>query len=238
MAIPFLNRPGSATSDAALASDDETPWVSHAYSLKGLIPPALLLLSAWLVFPYDAYLAYHCHEVPGGHPKWLRNIFDNVEPFGHLVGVVIASSLVLLLGRNQWKAGLSVFWAGLFGGLAANLGKLLLGRVRPRNFDFATFDSHATITGWMPLLSEGSAGQSFPSAHTATAVALAVFLGSLYPRTRWFFFAMTLLVMGHRVHSGAHYPSDIFTGAALGWLVALVCLRSAIRFRYLNPSGS
>lgn len=233
MAIPFLNRPGSAPSDGRLAIGDEAPWVSHAYSLNGLIPPALLLLSAWLVFPHDAYLALYCHKIPNGHPKWLRNIFDNVEPFGHIVGVVIASALVLLLGRKQWKAGMSLFCAGLFGGLAANCGKLFLGRVRPRNFDFATLDSHATITGWLPFLSEGSAGQSFPSAHTATAVAMAVFLGSLYPRARWFFFAMTLLVMAHRLHSGAHYPSDILTGAALGWLVALACLRSAVRYRYV-----
>lgn len=231
MAIPFLNHPASAVSDGVL--DEDAPWVSHAYSRRGLIPPCLLLLLAWLVFPYDASLALFCHKIPNGHPKWLRNIFDNVEPFGHLVGVVIASSLVLLLGKKQWKAGFSVFCAGLFGGLSANFGKLWLARVRPRNFDFATLDSRATITGWMPLLSRGSAGQSFPSAHTATAVAMAVFLASLYPRTRWFFAVMTLLVMGHRLHSGAHYPSDILTGAALGWLVALVCLRSAIRYRYL-----
>jgi membrane-associated phospholipid phosphatase len=229
MGIPFLNRPASD----GLRAGDEAPWVSHAYSLKGFVPPALLIYLAWLVFPYDAQIALYCHKIQGGHPKWLRNIFDNVEPFGHLVGVVIASTLVLLLGGKQWKAGFSVFCAGLLGGLAANFGKLWLGRVRPRNFDFATLDSHATITGWMPFLSGGSAGQSFPSAHTATAVAMAVFLGSLYPRTRWFFVAMTLLVMGHRLHSGAHYPSDILTGAALGWLVALVCLRSAVRYRYL-----
>jgi membrane-associated phospholipid phosphatase len=236
MAISFLNRSGSAPSESVLPAGDDSPWVSHAYSPKGLIPPVLLILSAWLVFPHDAYLAYHCHKLPNGHPKWLRNIFDNVEPFGHLVGVVIASALVLLLGQKQWKAGLSLLCAGLFGGLAANCGKLLLGRVRPRNFEFATLDSHATITSWMPFLSGTSGSQSFPSAHTATAVAMAVFLGSLYPRARWLFFVMTLLVMGHRLHSGAHYPSDILTGAALGWCVALVCLRSAIRYRYLTLS--
>ncbi len=233
MAIPFLNRPGSALSDSPSFRNDDAPWVSHAYSLKGLIPPALLLLSAWLIFPHDAYLAYHCHKIPAGHPKWLRNIFDNVEPFGHGVGVVIASMLVLLLDRKQFKCGMSLFCAGLCGGLSANFAKLWLGRLRPRNFDFQSLDSHATLTGWMPFLSGGSNSQSFPSAHTATAVAMAVFLTSLYPRARWFFCVLTLLVMCHRVHSGAHYPSDILTGAALGWLVALVCLRTAIRYRYL-----
>ena len=236
MAIPFLNRPNFAPSEAGATNPNDAPWVSHAYSLKGLIPPALLLLSAWLIFPHDAYLAYHCHEIPAGHPKWLRNIFDNVEPFGHGVGVVIASTLVLLLGQKQSKCGLSLFCAGLGGGLSANFAKLWLGRVRPRNFDFASLDSHATITSWMPFLSGGSSSQSFPSAHTATAVAMAVFLASLYPRARWFFCVLTLLVMCHRVHSGAHYPSDILAGAALGWCVALVCLRTAIRRRYLIVS--
>ena len=233
MTIPFLNRPGSVVTGGPSLADADLPWISHAYSPKGLIPPALLLLAAWLIFPHDAYLAYHCHKIPAGHPKWLRNIFDNVEPFGHGVGVVIASSLVLLLGQKQWKSGMSLFCAGLGGGLSANLAKLWLGRVRPRNFDFASLDSHATITGWMPFLSGGSGSQSFPSAHTATAVAMAVFLASLYPRARWFFLVLTILVMCHRLHSGAHYPSDILTGAALGWCVALICLRTAVRYRYL-----
>jgi membrane-associated phospholipid phosphatase len=220
-------------------TDRENPvWISHAYSLKGLIPPALLLLSAWLVFPLDAWVSLYCHKFPAGHPKFLRNIFDNVEPFGHAVGVVIASLAVLRIDRQQSKAGWTVLSAGLGAGLLADFAKLWVSRVRPRNFDFSTLDANATIAGWLPWFDAGSGSQSFPSAHAATAFAMAVVLSSLYPRGRMLFFLMAVLVMGHRLHSGAHYPSDILAGAALGWLFALGCLRLAVKHRYLKLENS
>ena len=215
----------------------DAPWVSHAYSLKGLIPPGLLLLSAWLVFPWDAWISLYCHRIPAGEPKFLRNILDNVEPFGHAVGVVVASLLVMLLDPKQWKTGTSVFCAGAGGGLAADFFKLCVGRVRPRNFDFASLDAQATLTGWLPIFNGGGSGsQSFPSAHAATAFGLAVMLSSIYPRARWLFFLMAVMVLGHRLHSGAHYASDILAGAAIGWLVALCCVRFAVRFRYFHAT--
>ncbi len=209
------------------------PRVSQAYSWKGLIPPLLLLIAAGLVFPWDAWISLHCHKIPRGEPEFLRNILDNVEPFGHGVGVVIAALLILLLEQRQRKTGWSLLTAGLGAGLLADFVKLWMGRVRPRNFDFATLDAQATITGWLPFLNGGSGSQSFPSAHTATAFAMAVMLSSLYPRGRWLFFLMAVLVVGHRLHSGAHYASDILAGAALGWLFALWCIRLAVRHRYL-----
>ena len=228
--IPMTFAPQFLMSDRA----GRPLWISHAYSPKGLILPGLLLLSACLVFPYDAWISLHCHEIPNGEPEFLRNILDNVEPFGHGVGVVIAALLVLLLDQRQRKTGLSLLTAGLGAGLAADFAKLWMGRVRPRNFDFSTLDSQATITGFLPFLNGGSGSQSFPSAHAATAFAMAVMLGSLYPRARALFFLMAVMVLGHRLHSGAHYASDILAGAGLGWLFARMCLRLAVRYRYLN----
>ncbi|MCA9070402.1 MAG: phosphatase PAP2 family protein, partial [Planctomycetaceae bacterium] len=212
-------------------------WFSHAFSLKGLIFPGLLFLSAWLILPYDPWISLHCHAIPHGEPKALRNILDNVEPFGHGVGVVVASLLVFLLHPNRWLTSLSVFSAGVGGGLLADLLKLSVGRIRPRNFDFATLDVHATFTNFLPILNGKSGSQSFPSAHAATAFGMAVMLSSLYPRARWLFFLMAIMVMGHRLHSGAHYPSDILAGAGLGWLVALFCIRFAVRFRFVTEEN-
>ena len=115
---------------------------------------------------------------------------------------------------------------GAFGaGALADFLKLLLARTRPSysNLEGAVFD---TFVAWFPDWRERSLDliynhklQSFPSAHTATAVGLAAALAFLYPRGRWLFAGFALLAGIQRVQSGAHFPSDVLAGAALGCLV-------------------
>jgi len=69
------------------------------------------------------------------------------------------------------------------------------------------------------LLSTNSLQQSFPSAHTATAAALAVVLTSVYFRGVWLFYSVVVLVAMQRVETGAHYVSDVLCGAAIGCVV-------------------
>ncbi|MDR0976453.1 MAG: phosphatase PAP2 family protein [Prevotellaceae bacterium] len=59
---------------------------------------------------------------------------------------------------------------------------------------------------------------SFPSAHTATAFALATSLSLEYPK--WYVIAPSALwacsVGMSRMNEGVHYPSDVLAGAAIG----------------------
>jgi len=79
--------------------------------------------------------------------------------------------------------------------------KLLLARVRPYAF---TLDGSVwtTFGQWLPALSTGSEGQSFPSGHTATAVAMAGALIWLYPNGRYLFPLLAVLVGCQRIESG------------------------------------
>ena len=109
-------------------------------------------------------------------------------------------------------------------GLVVDIFKLLIERTRPRAI--------AELTGWgwesfqsiLPMFSAGSNGQSFPSAHSATAAGLSVGLFALAPHGRWFFLLPTVLVMLQRVESRAHFPSDVFFGAAVGLMVGWLLL--------------
>ncbi|UQX04634.1 phosphatase PAP2 family protein [Streptomyces sp. RerS4] len=58
---------------------------------------------------------------------------------------------------------------------------------------------------------------SFPSGHTAAAVAFTATVASCRPWAGAACAVPTVLVALERLHSGAHYPSDVAAGAASAW---------------------
>jgi membrane-associated phospholipid phosphatase len=171
--------------------------------------------------------------LPGGAlPGDLRKFVDLCEIFGHGLGVAaIAIALFHLDPGKRWALPrlLAIAYSG---GLGANLLKFLVVRTRPHGFDLAASDVWHTLQDW--TWHRSSLNQSFPSAHTATAVAFAVALGAMYPHARRFFFALAVLVGVQRIASGAHYLSDVCCGAAVGWLIATALLRLPGSLRWLQ----
>jgi len=166
-------------------------------------------------------------------PEALAEVLQVIEPFGNGLGVLAVLIAVWSLdpGRRWSLARLAA--CAYLPGLAANLIKLMVLRVRPYAHDFQG-DVWATFGGGFPMTTAGSAGQSFPSAHTATAVGLAVGLAWFYPRGRWFFAALAVLVGCQRVVSGFHFPSDVLIGGALGVLIASSCTHIGVLRRVFN----
>jgi undecaprenyl-diphosphatase len=66
--------------------------------------------------------------------------------------------------------------------------------------------------------------RSFPSGHTAAAVAFASGAGSVLPLASVPLNVLAALVGFSRVHTGVHYPGDVLAGAVLGAVVADVTL--------------
>ncbi len=98
---------------------------------------------------------------------------------------------------------------------------MLVARTRPLAFDFH-HDVWATFGRWLPAT---SVAQSFPSGHTATAAGLALGLAAMYPKGRWLFLLLAVLVGCQRIECGAHFLSDVLCGAAASCLVVACCLR-------------
>ncbi|MET9895630.1 phosphatase PAP2 family protein [Streptomyces sp. NPDC006465] len=69
---------------------------------------------------------------------------------------------------------------------------------------------------------------SFPSGHTAAALAFTAAIAPTWPLAGALCAVPTALVAIERVHSGAHYPTDVAAGALIG-------LGSARLTRHLPP---
>ncbi|MFI6103279.1 phosphatase PAP2 family protein [Streptomyces sp. NPDC051310] len=67
---------------------------------------------------------------------------------------------------------------------------------------------------------------SFPSGHTAAAVGFTVAAAGAWPWAAAVCAVPAALVAVERVHSGAHYPSDVAAGAVIGLATGLLVRRS------------
>jgi len=169
--------------------------------------------------------------IDGGLPGDLRRGLGLCEVFGHGVGVaLILGGLFLTVARAR-QSWLRLVACAYLPGLVVNLVKSVVVRARPGACDQVWLDGQSgwigAFPGWFEWCAANwdSAYQSFPSGHTATAFGLAVGLGWLAPRGRWYFLWVASLVATQRVVFAAHWPSDVAAGAAIGWLTASLLTR-------------
>jgi membrane-associated phospholipid phosphatase len=183
--------------------------------------PIFFLVFAAFALAIDFPLAQWCKERPrlGGFHK----VLDLTEVYGHGFGVVLAALFVFQLDpKRRWVIP-RLLVLPLGAGLLVDGMKITLARTRPFAFDFHGNVWH-TFGDWFPSCHLGSNYQSFPSGHTATAVALAITLAWIYPRGRWLFVTLAVMVAGQRVFGAAHYLSDVLFSAAVGSALAIARL--------------
>jgi len=138
---------------------------------------------------------------------------------GYLGTWAVVGFLFILHDRNRHR-GAAVFLSALTAGALAELLKLIIGRERP-------VDGNQLQEGWYhfrPFLSGFTDGSNLglPSSHAATAFGGCLMLAALLPNTRRF---LILLAFGcgiTRMLTGAHFATDVYTGAILGYLVSLL----------------
>lgn len=152
---------------------------------------------------------------PGGLAA-LQRARDVLDALLGLGGIAVMLAILGSLPNGRRAA------AGFLIGLIAqaiplHLLKWAVGRARPNAglgpYTFRPFESFRDY-------------DSFPSGHAAATLLVAILLGWYFPRYRWVFYTVALLVGLERVLNGWHYPSDVLAGYLLGGLVAWACYRT------------
>lgn len=215
------NRRSPTVSTAPVLADGTVPGAAS--------PGAKVRTRAWVPASLVALaIAALCIDVPVARLmvrdhalKPLHAFLQSCEPFGQPAGVLFAVLAILLCDRGRRAALPRLLLSALGAGLSADLIKLLIARARPAHFDLAGSVSE-TFVGFLPGLGLGSKMQSFPSAHTATAVGFCFALSQQFPAGRPLFVAAAGLVALQRIECGAHFVTDTLCGAAVGYSLGLL----------------
>ena len=68
---------------------------------------------------------------------------------------------------------------------------------------------------------------SFPSSHTANAIAVAMVVWRRWPRAGWLVWPLAALIAGSRLYLNRHFLSDVLVGAMIGVACSVFALRWA-----------
>ncbi|MEU6236003.1 phosphatase PAP2 family protein [Kitasatospora sp. NPDC047058] len=136
------------------------------------------------------------------------------------ISLTLAALLALRPGRTRRAALGGVAALGLASATANLLGKRIVRRPRPNRV------AAEVVTGrHVPM----PASTSFPSGHTASAVAFAVAVGAGLPEAAFPLGVLAGAVGYSRVHTGVHYPGDVVAGSVLGATCAAAVTWAATR---------
>lgn len=223
----------SAIADTTISPPPRHKAPSHS---KGrsvsthLLVAMALCLTGGLALNIDLNVSRWMHTRQG--LAGLHQPLQVVESIGDSTGVAILLFTIFLVAIERRRELPRVIAAVAAAGLSADVIKFCVARLRPRSYPgdgLMYVNSFSdTFYGWFPLFRTegpafGSRYQSFPSAHTATAFALAIGLTKMYPRGGWWFLLLATGVALQRIETGAHYTSDVIFGAAVGLLAASSC---------------
>ncbi|WP_030723002.1 phosphatase PAP2 family protein [Streptomyces sp. NRRL F-2580] len=151
---------------------------------------------------------------------WARGLLPPVEDAAEHTKLWWAAAAVMAAaggwrGRRAAAAGITGMAAAQV--LSNGVAKQLVERRRPPKEWFPHED-----------VEDRPDSSSFPSGHTAAAVAFTAAVAPTWPWAGAACAVPTVLVAIERVHDGAHYPSDVAAGAAIG-LAAAALVRAAPR---------
>ncbi|MBD3676349.1 MAG: phosphatase PAP2 family protein [Planctomycetaceae bacterium] len=198
-------------------------------SLGLVLFAACLAGGAWIDTPLARWL--DPEPIPGDLMRTIRFM----EIYAHGFGVLLILLTVYTLDERGWRPLPRLLSMSFLPGLAVNMVKLTLARYRPNEYRYVQkpYSFEETFVGWFPTfnlpeeIATDHTIQSFPSAHTAMAVGLAMGLSIVYPKGRKLFLFFAVLSGMQRLTDHAHFLTDVIVGAGIGFCVSKLLTRES-----------
>jgi membrane-associated phospholipid phosphatase len=189
----------------------------------------LLLLAGFGVWIMVVGKAASFRMITGYHSPATDFFFRNITHLGD--GIFILSLAAILALLKKYFQSIGIVAGYLLSGIFAQSGKKLLALPRPK----AWFEPLGETVYEVPGLDVHMKG-SFPSGHTASVFALAIFLIILLPY-RWYSWLILLVacIVGYsRIYLSQHFPVDVWTGAMIGTFSGIVVYLFLKNSKYVN----
>jgi undecaprenyl-diphosphatase len=184
----------------------------------GASSPVARLLHRMGRYDRSAYLAVSRLRTPAldAPLRRLSHAANHSKPWFAVAGVLAVTGGPT--GRRAALTGVAAIGAA---SLVVNQPMKLLGdRRRPDRTS-----SEVPPDRWVPM----PTSSSFPSGHSASALAFAVAVGGVVPALRVPLGAAAGTVAFSRVYTGVHYPGDVLVGAATGAVLGRLVARAGAR---------
>ncbi len=190
---------------------------------------AAFAVAALLALQFDGQVASYNNF--GNFPGDARRILQLSEFFAHGFGVFVIAWGIWFLAAEKRAFIPRIVACAIWPGMVVQGIKHLVSRTRPGKMatelpesellsDSGPASWNSVWNGFGDKLNSMYETQSFPSGHTATAVGLAIGLSWVFPKGKYFFWALAALSASQRITSDAHWISDVLAGAAVGILCA------------------
>ncbi len=182
-------------------------------SRRVLIAPYLsFALPCFLLVLFTEQQELHL-AINAQHKPWLDVFFKYTTVLGD--GYMLYAILLLAFFRKHWET-LMLFTGGAIASIGTQIVKRSLSLPRPARV-FAESDSLYFVPGV-----DVHFHHSFPSGHSTTAFAIYFGLALLYPKQRWFFMMVAVIVAFSRVYLSQHFLEDILAGSFVGFSFILL----------------
>ena len=138
-----------------------------------------------------------------------------------LINLIIFFLLVsiLLLVKKKIKWIVTIWGSIIISGSISLILKIIIARPRPIEEIF------------YPLINIIS--YSFPSTHTTLAFSTLPILIKQFPKLKWLWILLAIIVGFSRIYFNAHFLSDVIFGAFLGYLIGLIIIRLKEKYKFL-----
>lgn len=209
-----LKAPGLAELAAPESSVSQNPdYTAPRWGKKEWTYTSAALAGTGLILTNDQEIRNGVQKLTG---KSFRKVLNTFEPLGGPLSFAVPLAYylhgkILGGGENSLRTAKSITQAALMTTIVTTGLKFSVGRERPTSgngpaqFNFFNMKD-----------------ASFPSGHTSHAFALATVVAkeSHHPLVPYFAYGAATLVGLHRIDANAHWPADVFMGAAIGYGIA------------------
>jgi hypothetical protein len=209
--------------------DQKGIWLSPAHLAKGHGWIPTLVMAAGTA----GFIASDSHTMPyfRDHQRNLddvNDVFDQWITMGEIAAVPVGLMAAGTLRNDSYEKTTALLAARAYADseVLEFAAKLVTRRERPSDVPPGASFNH---TFFKSQVVSGN-GSSFPSGHAAGAFCVATVLSTRYKNHRWVpwvMYSLATAISLSRVTTLAHFPSDVFVGAAMGYSVS--------RFEVLRP---